>query len=317
MLTSALTVFWLVTSITNAEDTCPEIKIVGVGDSDRLTILRGCPGTPGSPGQKGETGLSGQTGLRGSPGNPGKVGPIGQKGETGAAGLQGQKGEKGEPGKDESIYAARNCKELLDQGSVLSDWYTIYPDGQQALKVLCDMHTDGGGWIVFQRRWDGSVDFFRDWTSYKTGFGSRLNEFWLGNDNLHKITSSGTWELRIDLQDFENSKHFAKYTSFQVLGEDEKYKLLLGEFKEGSAGDSLSYHNNMKFSTKDQDNDEISDHCANLYNGGWWYKRCHNANLNGLYLMGKHSTTATGVNWYHGKGHNYSYKYSEMKIRPV
>ncbi|KAM4663921.1 ficolin-2-like [Discoglossus pictus] len=302
MWTSAFSVLWILTTLSDAEDTCPEVKIVGVGDSDRLSILRGCPGVPGSPGQKGEPGEIGQ---RGSAGNPGKAGPPGQK------------GEKGDAANIESVYAARNCKELLDQGSVLSDWYTIYPDGDQPLKVLCDMHTDGGGWIVFQRRWDGSVDFFRDWKSYKTGFGSRLNEFWLGNDNLHKISSTGKWELRIDLQDFENTKHFAKYSSFQVLGEDEKYKLLLGAFKEGNAGDSMKYHNNMKFTTKDQDNDNRADNCANVCHGAWWYGNCHNSNLNGEYLLGQTSKPNTAIIWGTGKGYNYSYKFSEMKIRLV
>ncbi|XP_075435152.1 ficolin-2-like [Ascaphus truei] len=317
MWTSAITVFLLVTTLCNAENSCPEVKVVGVGDSDRLTILRGCPGVPGSLGQKGEPGSLGENGPKGPAGNAGKAGPPGQNGEAGPAGIQGQKGEKGEMGTAGILYAARNCKELLDEGSFLSDWYTIYPDGRQPIKVLCDMHTDGGGWIVFQRRWDGSVDFFRDWDSYKKGFGSRLNEFWLGNDNLHMLTSSGTWELRIDLQDFESIKYFAKYASFKVLGESEKYKLLLGAFKEGNAGDSMAVHNNMGFTTKDQDNDVNAQNCALLYKGGWWYYNCHHSNLNGLYLLGQHSTDADGINWSTGKGWNYSHKFSEMKIRPV
>ncbi|KAM4663902.1 ficolin-2-like isoform 2-T2 [Discoglossus pictus] len=284
MWTSPLTLLWILTTLSDAEHTCPGQK-----------------GSEGSPGKAGPPGKDGQ---KGSEGSPGKVGP------------QGQKGEKGDVGRPDPIYA-RNCKELLDKGSTISDWYTIYPDGKQALKVLCDMDTDGGGWLVFQRRWDGSVDFFRDWKLYKTGFGNRLNEFWLGNDNLHKITSSGTWELRVDLQDFENTKHFAKYSSFKVLGEAEKYKLLLGAFKEGNAGDSLTYHHNMKFSTKDQDNDEDKGDCANARKGGWWYKKCQYSNLNGLYLLGKNTTNGVGINWRTGNGYQYSYKYSEMKIKPV
>ncbi|KAM4664603.1 ficolin-1-like [Discoglossus pictus] len=317
MWSTTLAAFWILTTLGNAEVTCPDVQIVGMKDSDRLTILRGCPGLSGFPGLKGEPGSSGEKGANGSDGKPGKAGPPGLKGETGASGIQGPKGERGDSGSSDSLYAHRNCKELLDQGLVLSDWYTIYLDGQQALKVLCDMHTDGGGWIVFQRRWDGSVDFFRDWNSYKKGFGSRLNEFWLGNENIYKITSSGTWELRVDLQDFENTKHFAKYSSFQLLGEEEKYKLLLGHFKEGTAGDSLSGHNNLPFTTKDQDNDQNVGSCANFYSGAWWYGDCHSAHLNGLYLLGKHTSYANGINWYTGKGHNYSYKYSEMKIRHV
>ncbi|XP_075435151.1 ficolin-1-like [Ascaphus truei] len=317
MWTSAITVFLLVTTLCDAEDSCPEVKVVGVGDSDKLTILRGCPGILGSPGQKGELGSSGQNGQKGSTGNPGKAGPAGEKGVAGAAGIQGQKGDKGDPGTAENLYAARNCKELLNQGSFLSGWYTIYPDGKKPLTVLCDMDTDGGGWIVFQRRWDGSVDFFRDWNSYKRGFGSQLSEFWLGNDNIHSLTSSGTFQLRIDLTDFENKYSFAAYDAFGISGELENYKLILGNFTGGSAGDSLGYHNDRPFTTKDKDNDIYGTNCADEFKGAWWYGSCHNANLNGLYLRGPHSSYADGVNWGTGKGDKYSYKVTEMKFRPV
>ncbi|XP_073496428.1 ficolin-2-like [Phyllobates terribilis] len=284
-----------VAALSNAEDSCPEVKIIGVGDSDRLSILRGCPGIPGSPGQKGEHGEKGETGPSGS---IGKMGPTGQKGEPGASRIKEE-------------YRARNCKELQERGEVLSDWYTIFPDGKTPLKVLCDMHTDGGGWIVFQRRSDGSVDFFRDWNSYKIGFGNRMNEFWLGNENLYRITSSGSWTLRIDFQDVEYNNYFAKYASFTVLAESQKYKLLLGSFTSGNAGDSMTYHNDTIFSTKDQDH---AENCANSYKGGWWYKKCYYSNLNGLYLHGPYNSTSQGIVWKSGKGNKYSYKLTEMKI---
>ena len=86
----------------------------------------------------------------------------------------------------------------------------------------------------------------------------------------------------------------------------------------GNSGDSLAYHRGLPFTTKDQDNDIKGGHnCASQYKGAWWYKNCHKSNLNGLYLRGSHSPCCDGVNWYHWKGHYYSLKRTEMKIRPV
>ncbi|XP_010371064.1 ficolin-2 isoform X1 [Rhinopithecus roxellana] len=286
-----------------AADTCPEVKVVGLEGSDKLTILRGCPGLPGAPGPKGEAGTDGKRGERGLPGPPGKAGPPGSKGAP------------GEP--QPCLTGPRTCKDLLDRGHFLSGWHTIYLPDCRPLTVLCDMDTDGGGWTVFQRRMDGSVDFYRDWAAYKQGFGSRLGEFWLGNDNIHALTAQGTSELRVDLVDFEDNHQFAKYRSFKVADEEEKYNLVLGAFVEGSAGDSLTSHNNHSFSTKDQDNDLNTRNCAVMYQGAWWYRTCHVSNLNGRYLRGAHDSFANGINWKSGKGYNYSYKVSEMKVRPA
>ncbi|XP_045230163.2 ficolin-2 isoform X2 [Macaca fascicularis] len=291
-----------------AADTCPEVKVVGLEGSDKLTILRGCPGLPGAPGPKGEAGTNGNRGERGPPGPPGKAGPPGAPGEP-------------QPCLTATAWVLfsgpRTCKDLLDRGHFLSGWHTIYLPDCRPLTVLCDMDTDGGGWTVFQRRVDGSVDFYRDWAAYKQGFGSRLGEFWLGNDNIHALTAQGTSELRVDLVDFEDNHQFAKYRSFKVADEKEKYNLVLGAFAEGSAGDSLTSHNNHSFSTKDQDNDLNTGNCAVIYQGAWWYRTCHVSNLNGRYLRGAHDSFANGINWKSGKGYNYSYKVSEMKVRPA
>ncbi|OBS68988.1 hypothetical protein A6R68_02511 [Neotoma lepida] len=205
---------------------------------------------------------------------------------------------------------------MLTRGTFLTGWYTIYLSDCRPLTVLCDMDVDGGGWTVFQRRVDGSIDFFRDWDSYKRGFGNLGTEFWLGNDYLHLLTASGNQELRIDFRDFQGSTSYAKYSSFLVSGEQEKYKLTLGQFLEGTAGDSLTSHSNMSFTTHDQDNDTHNvQNCAALYHGAWWYQSCHNSNLNGRYLPGSHQSYADGINWFTGKGYYYSYKVVEMKIR--
>ena len=56
------------------------------------------------------------------------------------------------------------------------------------------MENDGGGWTVFQRRINGSVGFYRGWTNYQQGFGSVDGEFWLGLDNIRRLTAAGMVE---------------------------------------------------------------------------------------------------------------------------
>ena len=78
---------------------------------------------------------------------------------------------------------------------------------------------------VFQRRLDGSVDFYRDWADYKNGFGSTNGEFWLGNDNIHSISTSGKQVLRIDLEAISGEKSFAEYRGFSIDAESRNYAL--------------------------------------------------------------------------------------------
>ncbi|CAF3211003.1 unnamed protein product [Rotaria socialis] len=198
--------------------------------------------------------------------------------------------------------------------------YEIWPRQGKPIKVLCDMDTDDGGWTVFQKRGDYTpqLDFYRTWLEYKRGFGDLQRQFWLGNDRLSILTNQDSYRLRVDLEDFEAQKRFAEYSSFQVSNEADKYRLMFGSYLKGDAGDSLSQHNNMQFSTKDHDNDAVFGSCAQRHNGAWWYNACHDSNLNGGYLRGNHPILfAAGVNWYTFRGENYSLKTTEMKIRPV
>ena len=87
----------------------------------------------------------------------------------------------------------------------------------------------------------------------------------------------------------------------------------------GTASDSLSYHRNMAFSTKDRDNDNANSfNCAASYKSAWWYNNCLRANLNGYYYHGSQvKSDYSGINWSKWKGAYYSAKRAEMKIRPV
>ncbi|XP_078374765.1 microfibril-associated glycoprotein 4-like [Oculina patagonica] len=218
-------------------------------------------------------------------------------------------------GNKSSLKAKKNCAELYKSGQRISGVYTIDPDGSGAFDVFCDQTTAGGGWTVFQKRLDGSVDFNRGWADYKRGFGNLNGEFWLGLDKINRLTKTKN-RLRVDLEDTAGKTAYAEYDMFAITSERTKYQLSLGTYS-GTAGDSLSPHRGYPFTTKDQDNDSWSYNCAVSYKGAWWYKGCHYSNLNGLYHHGKHSSYADGVNWYHWKGVYYSAKRAEMKIRPV
>jgi ficolin len=123
-----------------------------------------------------------------------------------------------------------SCSSLYKSGERKDGVYTINPDGLGSFQVRCDMQTDGGGWTVFQRRQDASVDFYRGWQDYKNGFGDLNGNFWLGLDEIHRLTQSGQNVLRVDLMDWTNDTAYAKYGSFSVEPESDNYKLKLSSF---------------------------------------------------------------------------------------
>ncbi|XP_071796065.1 ryncolin-2-like [Asterias amurensis] len=215
-----------------------------------------------------------------------------------------------------TIYSS--CLELYQAGYRINGVYTIFPTSvTDGLQVYCDMETDGGGWIVFQRRQDGSVDFYRTWAEYQSGFGDLQNEFWLGNDILHDLTGSGQWELRVDMEDWQSNTSWASYGEFAVTGD--KYTLQVGSYDaQSTAGDSMAWHDGQPFSTKDQKNDARSDYnCAERFEGAWWFFGCFNAHLNGKYYPQGEVSHAHGIQWEAWKENDYSLKQCSMKIRQV
>ncbi|XP_055600828.1 ficolin-2-like [Uranotaenia lowii] len=210
---------------------------------------------------------------------------------------------------------AQTVKTCSDLTSRTSGIYRLQPDDSTSFEALCDQEYEGGGWTVIQNRFNGSVDFYRKWAEYEQGFGNLESEFWLGLEKIHRLTSFKTHELHVVLEAFDGKKAVAKYSHFLVDGADQKYALSkLGTYS-GSAGDSLSYGLNMKFTTQDADHDTHGGNCAVDYKGAWWYKACHFSNLNGLYKKGSFNTNS--MCWNAFKSSDESLHKSRMMIRAV
>ncbi|XP_062456836.1 tenascin-X-like isoform X3 [Rhea pennata] len=207
----------------------------------------------------------------------------------------------------------RDCAEEQLNGPGPSRQTLIFLDGDpgRPLRVFCDMETNGGGWLVFQRRMNGLTDFWRGWADYARGFGNLSQEFWLGNEALHALTWGRPTELRVDLR-APGEAVFAHYRDFAVAGPEDDFRLHLGAYS-GTAGDALGYHAGSPFSTRDRGLRGRPRPCAVSYTGAWWYRNCHYANLNGRYGT---PHDHQGINWFPWKGFEFSIPFTEMKLRP-
>ncbi|XP_027141308.1 tenascin-N isoform X4 [Larimichthys crocea] len=208
-----------------------------------------------------------------------------------------------------------DCFQMMKNGFKKSGIYTVYinNDRSKPIEVYCDMETDGGGWLVLQRRNIGKLDFFKRWRQYIAGFGNMTEEFWIGLDKIYELTNTPTqYDLRFDLG-LGSERVYAVYDNFKIAPVKQKFKLTIGKYS-GNAGDAMTYHQGRPWTTIDSDNDIALSNCALAHRGAWWYKNCHLANLNGKWGDNRHSV---GVNWKPWKGHLTSLDFTEMKIRPV
>lgn len=219
---------------------------------------------------------------------------------------------------DRSERYPTDCHEIQMQGFNVSGIYKIKPDDMEPFYVLCDLTTAGGGWTVFQNRFEGSQDFYKGWTDYKYGFGNLAGEFWLGLEKISYLTNQKLYELRIEIETQNGLEAYAGYSVFTIGPEHEGFRIsTLGTFY-GTAGDSLSYHAGQKFSTFDTDNDEWKEgSCAVEHGGAWWYKECDKSNLNGKYPISTDDNQAQSVYWVSFKGTNYPLTKAKMMIRPL
>ncbi|XP_058122407.1 fibrinogen C domain-containing protein 1-like [Anopheles ziemanni] len=214
---------------------------------------------------------------------------------------------------DDQTY--RSCREVR---SGLSGQYQIQlKPHSKPLHVYCEQNKHGGGWTVFQYRYNGQQDFYQNWTKYRDGFGDLSGEFWLGLENLHQMTFHRRHELLVEVTDFSGNYGYAHYDDFVIGSEEEQYVLKqLGKYN-GTADDSMSYNLGGKFTTADRNNDEYDNpiNCAVDRQGAWWYVMCTKANLNGRYQNSLNSLSS--MYWYFSTHERRCLAYSRMMVREV
>ena len=121
--------------------------------------------------------------------------------------------------------------------------------------------------------------------------------------------------IRIDLKDSGGKHAYAEYQFFYMGDENDAYRLHVDQYS-GNAGDSLLYHDGMKFSTKDNTFAIFGTSCAERFRSAWWFRACHRSNLNGEYVIGSTASNAEGVKWMTLNPNRGSLAKTEMKIRP-
>ena len=186
-------------------------------------------------------------------------------------------------------------------------------------------------WTYILLRQDGTTDFAHNWAEYKAGFGDAGAEHWLGLEYMHQLTSSRPYTLRIGLINFNNQWRSAKFSSFKVTSEVDKYRLLLGSYSGTASTDEAQdktngflYHNNSQFTTPDDDNDAMTsgscvDHhpSCDCARNGFWYNNCAKFNPTSAYC----STNGCGdpaknLHYNSFGGHSYTMSRITMMIRP-
>lgn len=143
--------------------------------------------------------------------------------------------------------------------------------------------TTVNGWIVFHQKITNSFNYNLTFDEYKAGFGDAQSDFWLGLERVHRLTSNGTYRMRIEMQLVRNLEWYSvEYSSFSIDSEANGYAIHVA----GCTGDACdpfdsplnnnTKQNHMKFSTWDRNNNEIPGkwNCALLPGAGFWFNSC-------------------------------------------
>ena len=206
--------------------------------------------------------------------------------------------------------------------------HTIYPSRSNltSLPVSCDQETDGGGWIMYQRRVDGTFNFTRNWEEYKYGFGDHgdnTTELWMGNEHVYQVLmsygSSTKWELRIEADAFDGTSCWVVASNVGMYNETRRYAMYWDSVAQstGELADDWKHHRMKPFNTLDNSEGLDAKRCVGEYKGGWWYE--HDRFCGRIFLNGEYENQAvessTSISVYHFK-EQVSLERSRMMLRP-
>ena len=175
--------------------------------------------------------------------------------------------------------------------------HTIYPERTRItrMNVSCDQEAPGGGWIMYQRRVDGTLNFTKTWAEYKRGFGDNggnMTELWLGNERSYQLLQSfGGREvtLRIEVDAFDGDRGWIEASHFTIRQLMALYRIQWDTCTGSPNGMANSWNNHKQHSFKTYDHVNGEPRCLRTYKGGWWYSRsCGEVYLNGDYRDAAH-----------------------------
>ncbi|XP_050785629.1 fibrinogen-like protein 1-like protein [Gopherus flavomarginatus] len=189
----------------------------------------------------------------------------------------------------------KDCGEIT--WNRVSGVFVIQPTGLHQIVIYCDLNSTSKDWTVLQwNQHDTQITWAESWSTYKYGFGNVQDDYWLGTEYIYRIAKQKVYQVRFVIHDSSGIMKYADYNVFSLEDESNGYRLRLGSYT-GTARDAMapnnpnSMHDNMKFSTKDLDQDTYSGNCASSYGGGWGHSACYSVELNikGNITWGKNS----------------------------
>jgi len=164
--------------------------------------------------------------------------------------------------------------------------------------------------IIMMNRVNGKVNFDRNMADYEKGFGNcGTGDCWVGLKTLHHLCSKNC-EIGVALK-YKGKSYWLYYSTFKVGPKGDNYRLTIGGYR-GNAFDHFGLNNNMRFTTKDIDNDRWKKNCASVFTGGWWYNKCFRGHPTGTFGS---TAFAKGINWKDLTGFRNSLSSILMKVK--